>query len=205
MHHLQNKVFYNKGKQKATRLISRGKRDEEGSQVAFDQYNKPLREDSSYPEEGFAEPQCNNAENYNNRPFTAEGGPRQLFAGKQKKNRNSTRGISRKNKIKGIIMKLNTTKNQRKLATQHRNFKKGAFFRTERKSSLQNMRNHRKYTEKTPVYHADDVKDLKIVDYFNGLNRLNRYVKKTQERIRTDGREVFKSDNIGSKILSPFK
>lgn len=201
---LQNKVFYSKGKSKATRLISRGKQEDADSQAAFTQ-NNMNGEGSSYPLEESAETQANQPQNFNNRPLTAEGGPRQNFDGRQKDCRNSTRGISRKNKIRGAVMKLQPAKNQRRLGTQHRNIKKGTFFGTERKSSLQNMRNYRKTTYKTPVYQADDVKDLKIVDYFNGLNRLNRYVKKTQEKLRTGGKEVFKSENIGSKILSPFK
>ena len=58
---------------------------------------------------------------------------------------------------------------------------------------------------KIPIYNEEDVKDLKIVDYFNGLNRLNRYIKKTKERLKSATKGIFKSENIGSHIFSPFK
>lgn len=78
-------------------------------------------------------------------------------------------------------------------------------YNTDRFSSVENLANKSNKYNKTPIYNEEDVKDLKIVDYFNGLNRLNRYIKKTKERLKSATRGIFKSENIGSHIVSPFK
>lgn len=61
-----------------------------------------------------------------------------------------------------------------------------------------------KYSHKPVIYNENDVKELKIVDYFTGLNRLNRYIKKTKERLRSGNKGLFRSSNKQTRI-SPYK
>ena len=203
MLHFQNKIHYNKDKRKNTRLIQKVKKDD--AQNCFIQSQKVPNDNSWYPTNEEQEYQENAVQNFSDRPLTAEGGPRQYFGGRQRDNRNSTRGVSRKHKIRGAIMQHRSKQRHHRWLAQQRNIKKEGFFKTERKKSLQHLKNYKTNLHKAPIYHEDDVKDLKIVDYFNGLNRLNRYVKKTKERLRNDAKDAFKFDINNSKILSPFK
>lgn len=55
------------------------------------------------------------------------------------------------------------------------------------------LSNKSRRSAQKPVYHENDVKELKIVDYFSGMNRLTRYIKKSKERFKRANRVGYRS------------
>ena len=106
--------------------------------------------------------------------------------------------------LEKIVVDSNQTHNSKDLLFHKRKAAKITNYNTDRVASVENLRSNKKYS-KAPIYQEEDVKELKIVDYFNGLNRLNRYIRKTKERLSSATKGFFKSENIRSKIFSPFK
>ena len=91
------------------------------------------------------------------------------------------------------------------LKLYNRNYKHRNNFKTERLSGISSQKQKAIKQYKNPVYKEHDVKGLKIVDYFNGMNRLNRYIKKTKERLKSANKGFVRSEKLNSKLISPFK
>eukprot|EP00343_Euplotes_focardii_P003037 CAMPEP_0205805792 /NCGR_PEP_ID=MMETSP0205-20121125/9125_1 /ASSEMBLY_ACC=CAM_ASM_000278 /TAXON_ID=36767 /ORGANISM="Euplotes focardii, Strain TN1" /LENGTH=202 /DNA_ID=CAMNT_0053077583 /DNA_START=55 /DNA_END=661 /DNA_ORIENTATION=+ len=49
-----------------------------------------------------------------------------------------------------------------------------------------------------------ELKELKIVDYFNGMNRLNRYIKKSKARFKRANKHGFQTKAKNS-LITPYK
>jgi len=114
------------------------------------------------------------AESYQNRPFTSAYGQRTLASANPRDNSNG-RLMSRKQKFRGQI---NSQKKSRKI-----NMKNAEIQNFQGKNPVERLKNL-EYSTNKPVYHENDVKGLRIVDYFRRKNRLDRYIKKSKERFR---------------------
>jgi hypothetical protein len=199
--------FYSKGPyngetNKARRLITRAREREQSDKKKYLALSQKVVDTQHSDHYEYYE-DVNNAEEPKARPYTTDQGNRATLS-THNAYHNLDRGYSRKQRFRGVKAQASSSDKTKRRLIGDRNRKQRGYFGTERVSSVDNFKS-KKPSQNYPVYHEDDVKGLKIVDYFNGLNRLNRYIKKTKERLRSATRGFGGTSKVKPKIGSPFK
>jgi uncharacterized protein YfkK (UPF0435 family) len=128
------------------------------------------------------------------RPITTEGGNRiqRNFASNEMKSHHKS--APRKSKPR-VFRLQNSNKGSRRLKKHHN-------FQTERVSSVDTYKAD--YQQNQMIYNERNIKELRISDYLTGMNRLNRYIKKTKKKLQITNNGVVRT-YVKAKGLSPFK
>lgn len=190
------------------RLINRARERENSEQKYLALSQKILKETSQVPDETEEFEQNEQTEAYRNKPISTEPESMSGLGVNNEAIKNSSRGFTRhqKHRVQRFYPNSdNKSKPESNKVAKSRDYKQGKYFRTERVSSHNTFKPHKRHRQAKPVYHEHDVKELKIVDYFNGMNRLNRYITKTKERLRTANKGIIRSQKLHQKMMSPFK
>lgn len=130
-------------------------------------------------------------ETYQNRPFTSAYGQKALTS-----DNSNGRMMSRKQKFRGKV-------------NSHKNF--GKFNMVPKPQSKSSKRvtsiRRRKFSSNRQGYQENDVRGLRIVDYFSGMNRLNRYAKKSKERFRKAHKHGYnlKPQHLKHPLITSYK
>lgn len=194
---------YNHDQNKTRKLLSKARKRDKSEKKYLAQSQKVMAEENKDVDENYQTPNMI-IEELKARPFTTAQGERSFMNIDDNAYSNKGRGVSRKQKIRGARIQNSSAEQNAYQVSQQRNSKQGGYFISDRVSSVDTFKT-KKNSVRPPVYQESDVKELKITDYFTGLNRLNRYIKKTKERLRSGNKGIYRSDKQKAKVSSPFK
>lgn len=187
--------YYNIDKEKARKLISRARERERSEKKYLALSQKVMPEE--HQDEIHHESQNMQVQEYQ-RPFTTAHGKRTLTGNSSNAYDGNGRCATRKQRLRGLGEKAYSSDKNNNM--RHKN----GYYMSEKVSSIDTF-GGKKYSQNHPVYHENDVKDLKIVDYFTGMNRLNRYIKKSKERFRKGNRAFLQTNKMKASMISPYK
>lgn len=194
---------YNNDQNKARKLLSKARKRDKSEKKYLAQSQKVMAEESKDVDEDY-QTQNMIVDELKARPFTTAHGERSFMNMDNNAYSNNGRGVSRKQKVRGYRLQNSSAEQRAYQISQQRSSKQGGYLISDRVSSVDTFKT-KKQSCRPAVYNESDVKDLKITDYFTGLNRLNRYIKKTKERLRTGNKGLFRTDKQKAKVGSPFK
>jgi hypothetical protein len=186
--------YYNINEEKTRKLISRAnKRENSDRYLALSKKEVPR----SHQEEGNQEIQNMQVQEYHQRPFTTAHGKRTLTGNNSNVYDSNSRGGVRKQRVSGLRDKAYSTEKTKNLRI------KSGISVSDKLASVASY--GEKKHSRHPVYHENDVKELRIVDYFTGDNRLDRYIKKSKERFRKGNRAFLKPSKVKASMIEPYK
>jgi hypothetical protein len=186
--------YYNINEEKARKLISRAKEREKSEKyLALSKKEVP----GSHQEEGHQESQNMQIQEYHQRPFTTAHGKRSLIGSNSNVYDSNSRGGVHKQRVSGLRNQAYSTEK-----TKNMRIKSGISV-SDKLASVASYGG--KKNSHHPVYHENDVKELRIVDYFTNVNRLDRYIKKSKERFKKGNRAFLQPSKVKASMIEPYK